>query len=135
MPYVWIRRNSETDDWEGTLGDSIRLGIEDGLLTEHDPIQVLSLENAVKAGFAEVADDGPVRVVSINTEPKIDPFKMQCGYFDSNGKWVHDPKHGQVGYEPTTLERSKSKLTNEEKAIEAKRMTDELLRSLHEEEE
>ena len=69
MPYVWIRRHPETDEWEGELGDSIKLGIEDGLMIEHDPIQMMGLNDAIKAGFATVEDDGPVRVVSINTEP------------------------------------------------------------------
>lgn len=45
MPYAWIRRN-EDDEWEGELGDCIRLGIEVGSLIEHDPIQMMGLDDA-----------------------------------------------------------------------------------------
>jgi len=92
MPYVWIRRN-DADKWEGELGDCIKLGIEDGLIIEHDPIQMLGLDQAIKAGIAEVVDDVPV-VIRTN-RPK--------------------------------------KMSNEEKAVEAKRMVDDLFSSLHSE--
>lgn len=68
MPYVWIRRNAETDEWEGELGDCIKLGIEDGSLIEHDPIQMLSMEQTIEAGIAEVEDFGPVKIVSIRKQ-------------------------------------------------------------------
>jgi hypothetical protein len=65
MPYVWIRRNQDTDEWEGELGDGIRLGIEDGLLVETDPIQMLGLDQAILRGIVSVQDDGDARVVSV----------------------------------------------------------------------
>lgn len=65
MPYVWIRRNQETDEWEGELGDTIRLGIEEGELIESDPIQMLGLDQAILRGIVSMQDDGPVRVVSV----------------------------------------------------------------------
>lgn len=56
MPYVWIRRNQETDEWEGELGDTIRLGIEEGGLIENDPIQMLGLDQAILRGIVSVQD-------------------------------------------------------------------------------
>lgn len=71
MPYVWIRRNADTDEWEGELGDCIKLGIEDGSLIESDPIQVLTLDQAVTRGIAEIAaNDGVLKTVTIKNEPK-----------------------------------------------------------------
>lgn len=68
MPYVWIRRNDE-DNWEGEAGDSIKLGIDDGLLIETDPIQMLNLNEAIRAGIATVMDDGRGPTVTIHDEP------------------------------------------------------------------
>lgn len=65
MPFVWISRNLDTDEWQGEAGDSIKLGIKDGLLIELDPVQILGLNQAIQQGIASVYDDGPVRVVSI----------------------------------------------------------------------
>lgn len=76
MPYVWIRRNLETDEWEGELGDCIKLGIPERSIIEHDPIQMMGLNEAISKGFASVMDDGPVRVVSIPSEP-IKPRKTK----------------------------------------------------------
>ncbi len=36
MPYTWIYRD-ENDDWKGTLGDCVKLGLDHGMLIEHDP--------------------------------------------------------------------------------------------------
>ena len=72
MPFVWISRNLDTDEWQGEAGDSIKLGIKDGLLIELDPVQILGLNQAIQQGIASVYDDGPVRVVSIK-EPESVP--------------------------------------------------------------
>lgn len=77
MPYAWIRRDLDTDQWIGELGDCIKLGIEQGSLVEHDPIQMLSLEDAVKAGLATVEDEGPVRIVELLNEPLAPPKKTK----------------------------------------------------------
>jgi hypothetical protein len=100
MPYVWIRRDSETDEWEGELGDSIKLGIEDGLLNESDPIQMMGLNEAIEAGLATVEDDGLFQEVRFRSPDK-----------------APKPKESQ-------------KLSNEEKEVEAKRMVDNLFKSL-----
>jgi hypothetical protein len=99
MPYVWIRRHPDTDEWEGELGDSIRLGIKEGLLNESDPIQMVDLSEAIMAGIASVEDDGPIRTVTIpaNNTPK--------------------PKKSQ-------------KRSEENLQVEAKRIVDELFKSL-----
>jgi hypothetical protein len=76
MPYAWIRRNDE-DQWEGELGDCIRLGIDDGLLVETDPIQLMGINQAVARGIAAVADEGSIRVVTMNQDvPKPPPKKL-----------------------------------------------------------
>ena len=74
MPYVWIRRNFDNEDvWEGELGDCIRLGIKDGSLVEHDPIQMLSLNEAIKQGLAEESVSGNLRTVRIKSENELPP--------------------------------------------------------------
>lgn len=72
MPFVWISRNLDTDEWQGEAGDSIKLGIKDGLLIELDPVQILGLNQAIQQGITSIYDDGPVRVVSIK-EPESVP--------------------------------------------------------------
>lgn len=49
MPYVWISRNLDTDEWEGEAGDSIKLGIKDGLIHERDALEFLHLNKIVQA--------------------------------------------------------------------------------------
>lgn len=73
MPYVWIRRNLQTDEWEGELGDCIKLGIKDGLINEKQPIEMLNLEQAIYRGVAEVYDDGVGQVISMRDEPIAKP--------------------------------------------------------------
>ena len=68
MPYVWIRRNDD-DRWEGELGDCVKLGIDEGLLIEKDPIRMLSIDQAVAEGLAEVYGEEDVRVISVPYEP------------------------------------------------------------------
>jgi hypothetical protein len=77
MPYAMLRRSYETDKWEGDAGDSIRLGIDEGLLIEHDPLEMLNLEQAVEAGIVSVEDDGPLRVVSFNDNPTPAPKRKK----------------------------------------------------------
>ena len=79
MPHVWIRRNDE-DEWEGELGDSIKLGIEDGLLIEKDLIEMLNLNQAIARGIATVMDDGVGPVVTFHDSPllkKSEPKKKK----------------------------------------------------------
>lgn len=99
MPYVWLRRNFETDEWEGEAGDCIKLGVAEGLINESDPIQMFSLNEAILNGMASVEDDGPVRVVKLKS-PKETP----------------KPKKSK-------------KPTKEEQQLEAKRMIDNLFKS------
>lgn len=77
MPFVWISRNLDTDEWEGEAGDSIKLGIEDGLIKELDPVQMLGLNQAIQQGIASMYDDGPVRVVSIKEPTENAPRKKK----------------------------------------------------------
>jgi hypothetical protein len=77
VPYAFLRRSYETDEWEGEAGDSIKLGIDDGLLVEHDPLRMLNLEEAVEAGIATMEDDGPVRIVSVNDNPAPPPKRKK----------------------------------------------------------
>lgn len=104
MPYAWIHRDVDTDQWYGQLGDCIKLGIEQGSLIEYDPIQMLSLEDAVKAGLATVEDEGPLRIVELLHEPAPQPPKKT------------------------------KKLSNEEKIVEARRMVTKLFEDIYREE-
>ncbi len=100
MPYVWLHRNTETDEWEGELGDSIKLGIEEGLLHESDPIQMMGLNEAIMSGIATVEDDGLTRVLNV-----MPPNK-------------------------TPKSKKTKKPSEKEHQVEAKRMIDDLFKSL-----
>jgi len=102
MPYVWLQRDLDTDEWEGELGDSIKLGIEDGLVKEHDPIRMLGLSSMTR-GELDPVEEEPMRFG--RAKSKAAPTK---------------PKKVKKKPSEKTLEK------------QAKKMIDDLFKNLHE---
>jgi hypothetical protein len=99
MPYVWLRRDLDNDDqWEGEAGDSIKLGIDDGLIVETDPLEQLSLNQAIDRGIVTIHDEDYLRTFVTNKDEIASP----------------------------TASSKKEKLSNEEKVRESKRMIDDM---------
>lgn len=105
MPYVWIRRNADTDEWEGELGDSIKLGIEGGLIKESDPLQSMGLWDAM-------ANGSPIVEIPYG-EPLIKKFKGKPE--KTKGKKA----------------KTKGKPSKEENEAEAKRMIKDLFKNIY----
>ena len=78
MPYVWISRNPDTDQWEGQLGDSIKLGIDEVLLVERDPIRIFGLQEALMAGRAEVSNPPKPQKAAGPVKPSDDELQKQA---------------------------------------------------------
>lgn len=71
MPFVVIQRNPATDKWQGELGDSIKLGIEDGLLEELEPIQMMDIDEAIASGFISIEESKPKKTQKKRSDQEL----------------------------------------------------------------
>lgn len=87
MPYVWCRCEND-GTWKGEAGDSIKLGLKQNELAEHDPIEMLSLEEGVRRGIVTVYDDGPARVVDFGAPPWADDSSARPRDYEADAKTI-----------------------------------------------
>lgn len=66
MPYAWVTRDEGR--WIGGDGDSIRLGLDQNEIAEHDALEMIGLDEAVHRGVASIFDDGNLRTVVFGDE-------------------------------------------------------------------
>ncbi len=77
MPYAWVDRYNPAEQWVGQAGDCTRLGLQSNELPEHDAVEFLSLDEAVRRGEATISQDGSTIVLGGGFEEMMEQHGLK----------------------------------------------------------